>query len=797
MKFTEGMWRTKEGVTFDWMSNVEQVHLGHDQVDLLLSILQRHSGDKLNCPTLTANVTTPLEGIIAVKFTHWSGETDQGPHFDLFEDKPKVTIEHDASKQLSYTSGSLSLKVDTSPNNFGLSFETATTSSTDKSKRLTGHSSRSIGLVSDSRAPKYKAEDGLYSERDHYILLELDLSVHEKLYGLGERFGPFVKNGQNVDIWNEDGGTSSELTYKNIPFYISSRGYGVFINHPGNVMLELQSERTSRVNIAIKGEELQYMVVVGTTPKQILSRYTALTGRPGLPPAWTYGLWLTTSFTTSYDENTVTSFLDGLHERKIPLGVFHFDAFWMKAFQWCDFQFDSDKFPDAQGYLNRLKERGLKTCVWLNPYVGQASPLFAEGKTQGYFIMRADRLTPTVWQWDNWQAGMAIVDFTNPDARKWYASHLTRLMAIGIDSFKTDFGERIPFRSAQVRYHDGSDPVRMHNYYAFIYNKLVFDTMKSAGKETCLFARAATVGSQRFPVHWGGDCESTFEAMAETLRGGLSLALSGFGFWAHDIGGFEGTPDPALYKRWVQFGLLSSHSRLHGSSSYRVPWLISKEEGEDEKCSAVLRDCVRRKLSLMPYLLRTALDAHQTGTPVMRPMFLEFAEDLNTYQLDTQYMLGPNLLVAPVFSAEGEVTFYVPQTGINCTAKWRSWFEYTKIYEEGRWYKETHSFDTLPLLVRPATATPINPKLEMPDGDAKDGLEVLVNGPLEAETIVQLVDVKKPDTIVTTLRIGVDGALQHHQRHANRRGRRSTLDSSVKTIAMDRDVVVTSRQKLE
>lgn len=191
--------------------------------------------------------------------------------------------------------------------------------------------------------------------------------------------------------------------------------------------------------------------------------------------------------------------------------------------------------------------------------------------------MRSDTARPTVWQWDNWQAGMAVVDFTNPAATEWYSSHLKRLMDMGIDSFKTDFGERIPFNPKRVKYHDGSDSVRMHNFYAYLYNKVVYETMSSHGKEACLFARSATVGSQQFPVHWGGDCESTFEAMAETLRGGLSLGLSGFAFWAHDIGGFEGLPDPALYKRWVQFGLLGSHSRLHGSSSYRVPWVYDEE----------------------------------------------------------------------------------------------------------------------------------------------------------------------------------------------------------------------------
>jgi len=333
-----------------------------------------------------------------------------------------------------------------------------------------------------------------------------------------------------------------------------------------------------------------------------------------------------------------------------------------------------------------------------------------------------------------WQAGTAIVDFTNPDACKWYSSHLARLMALGVDCFKTDFGERIPFNPAQVRYHNAADPVRMHNFYSFIYNKTVYEAMQSVGRDGCLFARAATAGGQRFPVHWRGDCESTFVAMAGTLRGGLSLGLSGFGFWAHDIGGFEGTPSPAVYKRWVQFGLLSSHSRLHGSDSHRVPWLFGNDHPESEKCSTVLRDCVKRKLSLLPYLLRTGREAHQNGIPVMRAMFLEFPDDLNMYQLDTQYMLGANLLVAPVFSEEGKVSFYVPHTGHEnaAAAKWRSWFDHTKTYEQGCWYTETHDFNTLPLLVRPGTVTAINPKLNAPeDGDYLAGLELLVNGPLE------------------------------------------------------------------
>lgn len=366
----------------------------------------------------------------------------------------------------------------------------------------------------------------------------------------------------------------------------------------------------------------------------------------------------------------------------------------------------------------------------------------------------SQRTNGSVWQWDFWQAGMAIVDFTNPRAVEWYTGHLQRLMDMGVDTFKTDFAERIPYRN--VQYYDGSDPVRMHNYYALLYNKVVYEAMTSrVGKsQGLLFARSTAPGGQAFPVHWGGDCESTFEAMAESLRGGLSLMLSGYIFWASDIGGFEGTPPPALYKRWVQFGLLSSHSRLHGSSSYRVPWIY----GED--CSDVLRDCVKRKILLTPYLLQEALVGHRDGTPLMRPMFLEFPDDLNTYTIDTQYMFGSNLLVAPVFSEEGTVTFYVPRSEDDHNGKWISWFDHQRTYEPGRWYTETHGFDTLPILVRPGSVTAVNSKLQTPQDDAIEGLELLVNGRIIKETVIEVVDPNQTHEVLQTIKLEPDSAAE-------------------------------------
>ena len=420
----------------------------------------------------------------------------------------------------------------------------------------------------------------------------LDLGVGELVYGLGERFTPFVKNGQSIDIWNEDGGTSTEQSYKNIPFYLTNKGYGVFVNHPEKVSFEVGSEKVTKVQFSVPGECLDYFIIGGESMKEVIENYTSLTGKPALPPAWSFGLWLTTSFTTNYDEATVTEFVDGMTERDIPLRVFHFDCFWMKDFNWCDFEWDTRVFPDPKGMLKRLKEKDLKICVWINPYIAQESKLFDEGMENGYLLKKANG---DVWQWDMWQPAMAIVDFTNPEACTWYSRKLKELIDMGVDCFKTDFGERIP---TDVVYFDGSDPYKMHNYYTQMYNKVVFDTIKEnkGENEAVVFARSATAGGQQFPVHWGGDCEANYESMAESLRGGLSLCMSGFGFWSHDIGGFESTSTADVYKRWGAFGLLSSHSRLHGSTSYRVPWLY------DEEACDVVKFFTNLKCSIMPYL---------------------------------------------------------------------------------------------------------------------------------------------------------------------------------------------------
>ena len=679
MKFTDGAWLMQPGVQAYYPAEAHDVTQEGDELVVHAPTRPiRHRGDTLQGPLLTIRLSSPMAGVIKVRVEHFSGAQARGPRIPLEKlPAPKVTITTGADEAV-LRSGDLEVRVKRK-DGWEVSF-------VGGGRVLTRSSSRGMGYIQ-------------WAGQGNFVHEQLSLGVGECVYGLGERFAAFVKNGQVVDNTNRDGGTGSDQAYKSVPFYLTNRGYGVLVNETGPLSFEVASEKLARVQFSLPGESLEYFVIHGPAPKDILRKLTALTGRPALPPLWSFGLWLSTSFTTNYDEATVTSFIDGMKQRDLPLHVFHFDCFWMREFDWTNFEWDPRVFPDPAGMLRRLHDRGLKVCVWINSYIGQRSRLFAEGRAQGYFIKRTDG---SVWQTDLWQPGMAIVDFTNPAAREWFAGHIGRLLDQGVDAIKTDFGERIPTEG--VVFHDGSDPVKMHNFYPVIYNETVFHAIeaKRGRGEAVLFARSAYASSQRFPVHWGGDCWSTFESMAESLRGGLSLSLCGFGFWSHDIGGFEGTAPAFIYKRWAAFGLLSSHSRLHGSGSYRVPWAY------DEAACDVVRFFTKLKCRLMPYLWSAAVEAHRDGVPTMRAMLVEFPDDPACDTLDRQYLLGGALLVAPVFTEDGTVDYYLP------AGRWTHLLDGT-VQEGGRWQRATHGYLSLPLFVRPGTVLPLGATDDRPD----------------------------------------------------------------------------------
>ena len=590
MKFTNGYWMIRDGV--DALYAREAYELAADATTESLNVLAptsvvRGRYDTLNLPTFNVDITTPAEGVIRVCAEHWQGATEY-PGFPLNADEPGnrdyVTVQANGNgADVTLTTGGLTVKVvKGAPWNLTFIGEDG--------KVLTESAGKSLGRFKLGAESNVTAQpvsefgvtmDGsARDESDVFIAIQLHLSVGEDVYGLGERFGAYVKNGQSVDIWNEDGGTASEQGYKDIPFYMTSNGYGVLVNNRGHVSFEIGSENT---------------------------------------------------------EATINSFIDGMAERDIPLAAFHYDCYWMREFHWCDFEWDKRFFGDIESTLKRLHE------------------------DKGYLVRKPNG---EVWQTDFWQAGMGLVDFTNPAAREWFKDKVKALLNQGVDAIKADFGERIP---RDVVWYDGSPKLSMHNWYTQLYNQAVFEAIEETyGKgNACLYARSATVGGQQQPVHWGGDCESTFNGMAQSLRAGLSLTSSGFGFWSHGIGGFEGAfPDPAVYKRWVAFGMLGSHSRLHGSTVYRVPWLFDEEDEKNgvalvpgQTAVDVVREFTKLKLELMPYVYQLGLQPHANGTPVMRSMFVEFPDDPACRTLDRQYMFGPSMLVAPVFTYSGEVSY--------------------------------------------------------------------------------------------------------------------------------------------
>ena len=711
MKFTEGYWLRSQRADAVYAAEayyVDPIPGGMRIVASTIPIRQR--GNTLNIGTITLEFRAVSESTISVRAWHYEGFDDHLPHFEKNE-----TVLADVSPVITEDEAVLDagrVLVRVSRKNFGYTFEA-------EGKVLTSCGFRNLGYIRWDRQPStmFPGENYLTEDCIPYMVNELSLGVGENVYGFGERFTAFVKNGQVIDTWNEDGGTASQVGYKCIPFYMTNRGYGILVDSTDNVSFEAASEKVEYVGFSVPGEEIGFYLFYGPRPKDIIREYTSLTGRPALPPAWSFGLWLSTSFTTDYREETTSAFIDGMYERDIPMSVFHFDCFWMPAFHWCDMEWDREAFPDIRGTIRRYHEKGLKICCWINPYVAQGTEMFREGREKGYFLMREDGRG--LWQTDNWQPGMAVVDFTSPDACRWYQDRLRTLLDVGVDCFKTDFGERIP---VNVKYHDGSNPRAMHNYYTFLYNRTVFSLLEQErGKhEAVLFARSATVGGQQFPVHWGGDCYANYPSMAETLRGGLSFAMSGFAFWSHDISGFESTATPDLYKRWAAFGLLSSHSRLHGSGSYRVPWLF------DEEASRVVAHFSKLKCRLMPYLYAKAVEAHEEGTPLMRPMVFEYPEDPAVPTLDAQYMLGSALLAAPVMREDGVCEYYLPE------GTWTHLLS-GEIREGGRWQKDTYDYFSLPLYVRPGTLLPVGGADHRPDYDYGKDLTLHYYQPVEGE----------------------------------------------------------------
>jgi alpha-D-xyloside xylohydrolase len=465
------------------------------------------------------------------------------------------------------------------------------------------------------------------------------LSPNEKIFGCGESFQSFDKRGQRVVLWTDDAnGVQNETLYKPIPFYMSSRGYGVFMHTSSPITVDFGAYFSGANAMMIGDEELDLFIFIGS-PKEILSEYTALTGRPEMPPLWSFGFWM--SRITYFSQEEGLAVADKLRVHRIPADVLHFDTGWFETDWRCDYRFSESRFEDPGKMISELKEKGIRTCLWQLPYFVPKNSLFQEIIDKDLFVHSPSGNLP----YED-----AVLDFSNPEAVRWYQEKIKGLLDLGVGVIKVDFGEAAP---ANGIYASGRTGFYEHNLYPLRYNKAVYDITRATHGEGIIWARSTWAGSQRYPLHWGGDAANTNTAMAATLRGGLSIGVSGFTFWSHDVGGFVRSAPEDIYRRWTPFGMLSSHVRTHGAPPTE-PW----EYGEDFLNAFRRADEMRYRL--MPYIYAQSKESSLHGWPMMRALFVEYPDDPGSWLVDNQYLLGSDLLVAPLLEEGDSRDVYLP-----------------------------------------------------------------------------------------------------------------------------------------
>jgi alpha-D-xyloside xylohydrolase len=579
------------------------------------------------------------------------------------------------------------------------------------------------------------------NRRTASVIQSFRLDPGDRLYGLGERSTRLDKTHQTVVSWTQDAlGSTSDRTHKSVPFVWSPRGWGFYVDSGARVVWELGTRSSQSFTVRAEDETLDAYVIHGRRPAEMIERYTRLTGRPPVPPKWSFGLWLS-SGGTYRTRAEVERLAAGAIRRRLPFDVVHVDPWWMRWRHYCDFRWDRRAFPDPEGFIRWLHERGLKLSLWEHPYISVEAELFAHGKKRGYFLKRRDgelliidyglSLAPrpdgVVRQAggaDSWNARAAVVDLTNPEARAWFKDLHRPLLRMGVDVFKTDFGEDIP---AEAVFHDGGTGAAWHNLYPLLYNQAVAEVTAEERGSGLVWGRAGMAGSQRFPVCWSGDPAADWDSLAATVRCGLSAGMSGLAFWSSDIGGYRGKPSPELYVRWAQFGLLCSHSRMHGDGP-REPWAFGPE------AEAIVTRFVRLRYRLFPYLYSLAHESARTGLPVLRALPLEFPCDPNTHGKDFEFMLGPWLLVAPVVDPTGRRDVYFPRSepgesqGLSRRDRGVEWVDFWsgRRHPAGATLRIRASLSKIPIFIRAGAVLPMMPAVERIPSGPIERLEILV-----------------------------------------------------------------------
>ena len=533
----------------------------------------------------------------------------------------------------------------------------------------------------------------------------ISLGPEEHIFGCGEKFMPLDKSGRRVELWSTDPAcvTTSDWSYKPVPFYLSTNGYGIFINSTGRIVYDFGAFSLKSVFFEIDSPVLDYFFIYGPSFKKILGNYTDLTGKPAVPPKWSFGLWM--SRCMYRDRKETEDVVRKMKKNRIPFDVIHLDPLWLKnrtklgfVDSCCEMEWDEKAFPKPVEFINRLHRQGIKVSLWENPYVHRSTSLFREGLKNKFFpaeksfgknyrpahpeIIRPN-LSRIMKEMTDGFKHLTLVDFSNPEAVKWYQEKHLRLMRMGVDVFKTDYSE---FAPVNARYYNGMHGSQMHNLYPLLYNRTVFNAVKKATGRGMVWGRAGWAGIQQYPVQWGGDSQCEFNALAQTIRGGLSFGLSGCAFWSHDIGGFFGKPTPELYVRWAQVGMFCSHARCHGLTP-REPWAFGR------KAMKIFRKYAELRYRLIPYIYSYAFQSALTGLPVIRPLVLECQGDPESAHQDLEFFLGREILVAPVMNEENRRDVYLPE------GRWIDFWS-KKLYRGPVHLDYSAPLECLPLFIR-------------------------------------------------------------------------------------------------
>jgi len=534
------------------------------------------------------------------------------------------------------------------------------------------------------------------SDNSRSINPVLTIAPGERIYGCGESFGALNKVGQKVQIMVTDPqGPETDGQYKPVPFFFSNRGYGIFMHTSAPITADFGASYIGADRLFMADEQLDMFVFFGE-PKDILNEYTNITGKSPMLPLWTFGTWM--SRITYFSQEEGLDIAKKLRQHKIPSDVIHFDTGWFGVDWQCDYEFAKDRFKDPKGMLDQMKRDGFHTCLWQLPYFTPKNRFFREIVDGGMAVRNAAGSLP----YED-----AVLDFTNPKTVSWYQSKIEGLMKLGVATIKCDFGEAAPYDGF---YHNGRGGLYEHNLYPVRYNKALWEQVeRSHPGEGVIWARSAWAGSQRYALHWGGDAATTNTGMLGDLRGGISFGLSGFSFWSHDMGGFVTASPEDIYRRWLPFGFLSSHTRAHGAPPTE-PWLIS------ESFTKAFRQAAEMKYRLMPYVYAQAKDCTERGLPMVRALLVEFPDDPGAWLVEDQYMFGSQILVAPLLESGDSRTVYLPR------GKWID-YQSGKVYEGGY---QTIKVGEIPcvILVRDGSLIPHAPLAQRTDQIQWDKVEL-------------------------------------------------------------------------